>query len=35
MAANLLAAGHDVAVWNRTPAVAERLVDPLVTTVAR
>jgi 3-hydroxyisobutyrate dehydrogenase len=27
MAANLLAAGHDVRVWNRTPAAAKRLVE--------
>ena len=27
MAANLLAAGHDVRVWNRIPAAAKRLVE--------
>ena len=27
MAANLLAAGHQVTVWNRTPAAAEALVS--------
>src|ERR1700688_3893940 len=27
MAANLLAAGYDVRVWNRTPAAAKRLVE--------
>jgi 3-hydroxyisobutyrate dehydrogenase len=32
MAANLLAAGHEVRVWNRTPAAAERLVEAGATT---
>ena len=34
MAANLLAAGHDVRVWNRTPAAAKRLAEARATGAA-